>query len=220
MRQQPGGARLESRTVRSIGADVQESRGIGPLAPPRAQQDPGPSGNPAVLAFPCLDAFHGQQEVGVRLDIAGHVDDACRSDKTARRNRVARAVGQILSGDPVHGGVEMRAGVLAKAQRVPVPRRPPAVVLRDDVDGDARRRGEHRRELDDRGRRSERLCQIDDAERAAAERGDEIGEDGGAHDRRLRANWNRFSKTITCRSGFDSAMPSPIDEAGPIACRR
>ena len=86
--------------------------------------------------------------------------------KRARRNRVAGVVRQVLAGHPVDGRIEVRAGVLAEAERVPVPRRPLVVVLRDDVDRHARRRGEHRRQPDHRRVGAERLRQIDDRQRA------------------------------------------------------
>ena len=69
-----------------------------------------------------------QQKIRIRLDLARDVDHARRSDEAARRDRVAGVVRQILARDPVNRRVEVRAGVLAELERVPVPRRPLVVV--------------------------------------------------------------------------------------------
>ena len=98
------------------------------------------------------------------------VTSITQAGPTKRRggNRVAGVVGQILAGDPVNRRVEVRAGVLAHVDRVPVPGRPLVVVARDDCSivtpGDGAKIG---------GRpitgvvRPERLRQVDHLERAA-----------------------------------------------------
>ena len=66
---------------------------------------------------------------------------------------------------------------------------PFVVVPRDDVDRDARRRGEDRRQADDRRRRPERLREIDDlSARRRASSSTSCVERRGGHDRRLREN--------------------------------
>ena len=115
---------------------------------------------------------------GLLLDVGRDVDHARRTDELAHRNRVARVVRQIAARDPVDRRVEVRAGVLAEAQRVPVPRRPPLVVARDDVDRDAGRRPEHRRQADDRRLGPERLRQIDDLQPARGQIVDELRQRG------------------------------------------
>ena len=116
-------ARVEPRGVRAVGVRVDERGRIGPPAPSRPQQHPGARGDPAVRALPRLDPLDRQQKIRIPVHLARHVDDAGGADEAARRDRVARVVGEILPRHPVHGRVEMRAGVLAEAQRVPVPRR-------------------------------------------------------------------------------------------------
>src|SRR5439155_11405397 len=60
---------------------------------------------------------------------------------------------------------------------VPVPRGSLVVVLRDDVDRHAGRRREDRRQADYRCRWSERLCQVDNSQRAAIQLVDKLRED-------------------------------------------
>jgi hypothetical protein len=79
--------------------------------------------------------------------------------------------------------IEVRARVLAEPQRVPVPRRPLLVVPRNLIDRHARRRGENRRQVDDRRRRTERLREVDDLDRAVRERVGELRQNR-RHDRR------------------------------------
>ena len=63
---------------------------------------------------------------------------------------------QLAAGDPVHRRVEVRAGVLAAGDVVPVPGRAALVVARDLLDPERLRRGERRRQLDHRRRRPQR----------------------------------------------------------------
>ena len=158
-----------------------------------------PLRNPAVLALPGLDAAAGEQEVRVRRHVPRDIDDACRADEAPRRNRVAGVVGQILAGYPVNGRVEVRAGVLAEPQRVPVPRRARAVVLGNDLDRHPRRRREDRRQSDDRRRGSEWLRQVDDAKRAACSARRPVVSSSAlmtcGASRRYRWNANRFSSS-------------------------
>ena len=160
--EEPRRARVKAGTVRAVGAHVEERRGIGAPAPAGAQQHPRAGRNAAVLRFPLLDAGRRQQEVRILGDLALDVDHARRSGEARHRDGVARVVRQVLARNPVNRRVEVRAGVLAEAQRVPVPRRSLVVVARDDLNRHAWRRREDRRQADDRRRRPERLRQIDD----------------------------------------------------------
>jgi hypothetical protein len=115
-----------------------------------------------------------QQEVRTGGHIVDNVKDAGGTDEPPDRNRVARVVLKIFAGYPVHRRVEVRAGVLAEPQRVPVPARPLLVVAGNDVDRHARRCGKHRRQADDRGGRAERLREIDDLHAAGVQCVDEL----------------------------------------------
>ena len=77
-----------------------------------------------VFRLPRLETIDRQQEIRIAHHVVTDVDDARRSDKLPRGNGVARVVRQVLARDPVDRRVEVRAGVLAETQRVPVPRGP------------------------------------------------------------------------------------------------
>ena len=64
-----------------------------------------------------------EQEVGVGRDLLRAVDHAGRCDQQLRRDRVGMGVRQLAAGDPVRRRVEVRAGMLAAADVVPVPGR-------------------------------------------------------------------------------------------------
>src|SRR5712691_2500440 len=92
-----------------------------------------------MLALPLLDALYGQQEVCILRYIGGYIDDAGRTYKLAHRNGVGGIVRQIFTCDPVDRRVEVRAGMLAQVQHIPVPGRATSVVARDLADGQCRR---------------------------------------------------------------------------------
>ena len=92
------------------------------------------------VGLPRPDALGREQEVLVLLHVRRHIDHARRPDEASGRDRVAGVVGQVLAGDPVHRRVEVRARVLAHAERVPVPRRALVVEARDHFDRHAGRR--------------------------------------------------------------------------------
>ena len=109
--------------------DVEERAGARPPAPAGAQQHPGARRHAAVRRFP---AFERRRPSAGNRDRGRprHVTSITQAGPTNRRagNRVARVVGQVLAGDPVDGRVEVRAGVLAERERVPVPARSALVV--------------------------------------------------------------------------------------------
>ena len=160
LRQQLRRALVKSRTVRPVGLHVQERRSISTLAPPCAQQQPRPARNAPMLRLPGRHMLRHQQEVLVLRHLRRHVNHARRSHEPAHWDRVAPVVGQVLAANPVHRRVEVRAGVLAHPDRVPIPSRPGAVVARDGLDRDARRRREHRRQPNHRSVRAERLREV------------------------------------------------------------
>src|SRR5262249_16788692 len=75
----------------------------------------------------------------------------------------------VAPGDPVVGGVEVGAGVLAAAEVVPVPRGPAVVVPADLLELEARRLAELRGQLDDRRLGAESGGPVDDADRSAGQ---------------------------------------------------
>src|SRR5687767_12368963 len=109
--------------MRPVGADVEKSSGICPLAPTSAQQHPRTSRNAAVLALPCRDMLRHEQEVLVLRHLVRYVDHAGGTDEFDNRDRVRSIVRQVLAGDPMDWCVEMRPSVLAHVNRIPVPRR-------------------------------------------------------------------------------------------------
>src|SRR5215204_2049848 len=132
------GPRMEAWAVRAIGARIDECSGIGSDAPSRAKEDPRAFGNPPMLDFPRLEPFGAQQEIRIARHFGGHVDDTRRPDEARRPNGIAGVLRQVFPGDPVDGRIEVGAGMLTHADRVPVPGGAFLVVLRDGVDGHAR----------------------------------------------------------------------------------
>src|SRR5678815_1408758 len=100
--------------------DVQESIPF-PYAPSRFQEHPCSAWNASMPAFPLFKRVDIQQVVFVRTDFARDVDHTRRSDELRCRNRVGGVVLEITAGDPMHGRIEVRTGVFAHADRVPVP---------------------------------------------------------------------------------------------------
>ena len=131
-----------------------------------------------MLTLPLLDVFDLQQEVGVRSGLGGEVEHDGGGDQPLDGHRCN--VVTVLAGDPVVGGVEVRAGVLASAEVVPVPRRSALVVAADLVELEALRLAELGRELDDRRVRGQRRGEVDHLDPARGDGGDEVGERGHA----------------------------------------
>ncbi len=127
------------------------------------------AGNAPVTSLPAPDEVDRQQEVGVRRGFARAVEHAGGADQLLHRDRVGRVVRQVAPGDPVDRRVEMRAGVLAAGEVVPVPGRAALVVARHLVDAERPRLPEFRRQHDLRKLGRQRLRQVDDADAAARE---------------------------------------------------
>src|SRR5262249_54890837 len=113
-------------------------------------------------------------------------------------------VGEVLPRDPVDRRIEMRAGVFAETERVPVPRGPAGVVARDTLDRQTRRRRERRRQADDGRRRPERLREVDDLKPAGEEILDEVGQRVRSH----LWNSNRFSRSARSVTKADGPTAS------------
>ena len=122
---------MEAWGVRAICLHVQKGFASLAVAPASADQDPCAGGNAAVFLFPGFDTVNGEQEVGGLLDIGGNVDNAGRADKFSWRDSIGGVVGQVFAGDPVDGGIEVGAGMLAQRDDVPVPRRATIIVVGD-----------------------------------------------------------------------------------------
>ena len=116
-----------------------------------------------------------EQEIGIGRDLLRAVDHAGGCDEELRRDCVGMSVRQLAAGDPVRRRVEMRAGMLAAGDVVPVPGRAALVVARDLLDPERLRGGQGRRQLDHRRRRPQWLGQIDDPDPAARYGRDEAG---------------------------------------------
>ena len=71
--------------------------------------------------FPALDEFDRQQKIWIGGGFFRAVEHARRSHEIDNRYGVGRVVGQVLARDPVDRRVEMRAGVLAAREIVPIP---------------------------------------------------------------------------------------------------
>src|SRR5580693_7601137 len=81
------------------------------LVPVGAQHDPTARLDAAMLTLPFLHTVSGEHIVRILRGFLRAVDDADRGDEILDRDPVGGAVLIVLAGDPVHGRVEMRAGV-------------------------------------------------------------------------------------------------------------
>ena len=89
--------------------------------------------------LPGVEEVDGEQPVGVAGDLGAGVDDHGRCDEPPDVDRVDGVAGEIPAGDPVGGGVEVGANVLAAGEVVPVPPRPRLVVPGDSLDPEGAR---------------------------------------------------------------------------------
>src|SRR5215510_9339870 len=95
-----GEGRIETSSLSRIGAD-----GFDP--------------DPEHVAIDGEEARRARIEPWTVRTVRRDVDHAGRPNEARCRDRVARVVWQILAGDPMNGRIEVGAGVLAEAQRVP-----------------------------------------------------------------------------------------------------
>ena len=89
-----------------------------------------------------------EQEIGIFGDFARNVDDVGGGEKFRDRNIVGGVVGVVFSCDPVDRGVEMRAGVFAAGEIIPVPGGAAAVVFGNFFEAEGPGLAEFRGELD------------------------------------------------------------------------
>src|SRR5918995_1491417 len=119
----------------------------------------------------------------------------------------------VLAGDPVDGGVEVGAGVLAALQGVPVPGRPALVVVGQLPQPEPGRVGERLGQAQDPALLRQRLGQVEHLDLPGGQGGDQVL-DGIGHGvgspwgsgRRARWNSKRFSSR--CRSMWKLAGPT------------
>ena len=114
--------------------------------------------------------------VGVALSLLRNVDDASGSDEAIDCNVVRGVIRVVLPRDPMNRRIEMRAGVFAASDIVPVPCGTAGVVMRDLLQRKRPRGRELGRELDRRRRRFQRHGQVHDANAAADDPLNEMGQ--------------------------------------------
>jgi hypothetical protein len=145
-----GGGHRRTRGVQAVLVGVEEALGVVPAGGPAgAQEHPAVLGEATVLGLPPLEVLGLQQGVGVRLRLGGEVQDGGRPHEPRRLDPVHRP--PVPAGDPVHGRVQVRAGVLAQRQVVPRPDGPGLVEGAHRGHGQAHRVGERLRQPQDRG---------------------------------------------------------------------
>src|SRR5256885_13068755 len=132
LREERRGVLVEAGAVWSVLTRVDERSAISALAPSRAQQHPCATRNFTVLLFPRFEMRWCKQIVFVLRHFGAHINHARGADELLGGNRGRRVVGRIFARNPVHRCIEMRAGVLAHADRVPIPTRTLVVIMRND----------------------------------------------------------------------------------------
>src|SRR4029453_8135852 len=100
---------------------------VGPGVPACPVQQPAAVGQGAVAGLERLHFLDRQQVSGVGGGPGGVVGDPRRAGEGGRRDLADVVL--VLAGDPVDGGVEVGAGVLAPLEGVPVPGRPALVIV-------------------------------------------------------------------------------------------
>ena len=168
-------ALMKSRRVRSVAIGVQKRRAQS-LAPIGAQQHPRTRWNAAVNAFPAKDVLRREQKIVVSGAFAGGVDHAGGSDKSAGGNGVGGVLRKVLARHPVHRCIEVRAGVLAHRDCVPVPAGALVVVARDLRHRHTWRRRKHVRQRNHLRIGAKRDAEVDDLHAAVGECGDKVAQ--------------------------------------------
>jgi hypothetical protein len=163
--------------VRSVLVGVDERvLAVGPGVPAGAVDHPAALGERAVLGLPTTDVVDLQQEVRVVRAPVAEVENDHRSDQVVDGD--AGDVGAVLAGHPVVRCVEVRAGVLAAAEVVPVPRRSALVVPADLLQLEPPRLPELGRQRDHRGVAGEAGGEVDDLDGPVSQRGGQRSEHG------------------------------------------
>ena len=167
---QPGRARdADSGGVRARLVGVEElGLVVGTGVPARAVQQPAALGQRPVGRLPLLDVVDLEQEVRIGGRFRAEVEHHGRGDQP--RHRHLGHVLAVLAGNPVHRGVEVRAGVLAGRDVVPVPGGAALVIVADLGQPEPGRVTERRWQLDDRRTRRQRRGEVDHLHRTVTDR--------------------------------------------------
>ena len=80
-------------------------------------------------AFPALDKFHCEQPVRISRHFRAGINDDRWCDKLLGVDGIDGVVCMVLTGDPVHRGIEVGTGVLATGKIIPVPARAGFIVM-------------------------------------------------------------------------------------------
>src|SRR3954451_22526783 len=132
--------------------------------PSGAHEQPAARRELAVLGLPGLDVLDLEEEGGVLRDAIGNVDDRCGCDQP--RGRYGGDILPAPPADPVVRSGEVRAGVLAGAEVVPVLRRTAVVIRADLLDRERGVTAELLGQLERRGTRREWSGEVDDPDGA------------------------------------------------------
>src|SRR3989442_11137131 len=171
-RQPLGKLDVDSRCMRAGLVRIQEGfLVIGAGIPAGAIEQPRALGQYTVLALERADVIQGEEVVRIGLRLLRLVDHDRGADQPSDGN--LRDIVFVLTGDPVDGGVEVSAGVLAAFEPVPVPGRAFLVVATDLVRLPVWSVREGRWKLDHRRPLRQRLGQVDDVDRTGDEALDE-----------------------------------------------
>ena len=136
------------------------------LVPVGAQHHPAAGLDAAMLALPFFYAIGSEHIVRILCRFLRAINDADGCDEILDRDPVGRAVLIIFARDPVHGRVEMGAGVLAELEPVPCPERAVLIVMRELVHLHRRRvLADLWRQIEHRRVGPERSGQVDNLDR-------------------------------------------------------
>src|SRR3546814_16260877 len=102
--------------------------------------------DPAMRGFPFLDVLDSQEIIGVLGGLCRDIDHGSLRDEVVRVDSVERVIGQVASGNPMDGSIEMRARMLADGEVVPVTGYPALIVPGNFIHGEASALNEFRRQ--------------------------------------------------------------------------
>src|SRR5262245_52847822 len=184
---------------------------IGLLRPVRAQQDPTSRLDLAVARLPLLDKGNRQREIRVGGALLRTIDHRSRGDEMRDVDRIDGVVGQILARNPVDRRVEVRSGMLAETDVVPIPSRSAFVVPRHLLHSERRALSQLGRQHDGREFLRQRLRQVDDTDVAVGDRARE-GHEIDCHRDTLQLASSRSSAFgLTARRCRMSSATSPTN---------
>ena len=119
-----------------------------------------------MLLLPIVDVHVGEKEVRVLGALLREVEHHRRRDEVLRNDGLERVVLEVLARHPMHRRIEMRAGMLADGEVVPVPGDAALIVMRNLFHPERRALAERRRQDQRRRVRRKGLREIDGADAA------------------------------------------------------